>query len=142
VTAEIILIVDDNPANLRLTQILLENAGYQTQVAADASQALRGLKSDAPMPDLILMDIQLPGVDGLTLTRILKNNASTREITVVAITGYAMAGDEQRASAAGCDDFISKPISPRALLAIIAYHLARKREPLWIRPQQMTHAHL
>ena len=142
VTSEIILIVDDNPGNLSLTEKVLANAGYRTQVAADAEQALRKLRSDAPTPDLILMDIQLPGVDGLTLTRLLKNNLSTRDITVVAITGYAMAGDEQRASAAGCDDFISKPISPRALLAIISYHLARRRQPLWPRPQQMTSAQL
>lgn len=138
---EIILIVDDNPGNLRLTERVLATAGYQTQVAIDAEQALRGLRSEAPRPDLILMDIQLPGVDGLTLTRILKHNKSTQDITVVAITGYAMAGDEQRASLSGCDDFISKPISPRALLAIISYHLARRRQPLWTRPQPATSAH-
>jgi two-component system, cell cycle response regulator DivK len=142
VAAEIILIVDDNPGNLRLTEKVLATAGYQTQVACDAEQALRSLKSDAPRPDLILMDIQLPGVDGLTLTRLLKHNQSTSDITVVAITGYAMAGDEQRASASGCDDFISKPISARALLAIISYHLARRRQPLWARRQQLTPAHL
>lgn len=141
-SGETLLIVDDNPVNLKLLAMLLEDAGYQTQVAGDAESALRGIKSDAPRPDLILMDIQLPGVDGLTLTRILKNNLSTREITVVAITGYAMSGDEQRAIAAGCDDFISKPISARILLAIISYHLARRREPLSIHPWQMTAAHM
>jgi two-component system cell cycle response regulator DivK len=141
VAVETILIVDDNPRNLKLTKFLLDDAGYQTQVALDAEEALTGLMSGAPLPDLILMDIQLPGVDGLTLTRMVKNNASTRDIMVVAITGYAMNGDELRAIAAGCDDFISKPISARALLAIISYHLARKHEPIWAHPRQALAVH-
>ena len=123
---ETILVVDDNHANLSLTRVLLEKAGYRTGGARNADEAIKLLASEAAMPHLILMDIHLPGMDGLALTKALKSDPSTREITVVAITGYVMKGEETRARAAGCDDLIAKPVSSRTLLAIVAYHLARK----------------
>jgi two-component system, cell cycle response regulator DivK len=126
---ETILVVDDNCANLSLTRVLLDKAGYRTYGAHDAEVAIKLLASEAAMPHLILMDIHLPGMDGLALTKVLKTDPSTREITIVAITGYAMKGEEARARAAGCDDLIAKPVSSRTLLAIVAYHLA-KRSPL------------
>jgi two-component system cell cycle response regulator DivK len=124
--SETILVVDDNPANLSLTKALLEKAGYRTVCAGDAERAIKYLASDAPAPRLILMDIHLPGMDGLALTKALKSDPSTRAITVVAITGYAMKGEDERARAAGCDDLIARPVTARMLLAIVAYHLAKK----------------
>ncbi len=119
---EKILIVDDNPANLKLARVLLTIEGYEVQVANDAEQALKGLESWKPR--LILMDIQLPGMDGLTLTRHLKNNPETEDIVIVALTAYAMKGDEERAKAAGCDDYIAKPINTETLPRVLAGHLA------------------
>src|SRR4051812_27112368 len=96
--AESILIVDDNAANLRLVAFILQSRGYQIRTATDASEALAAL-ADEPAPDLILMDVQLPGMDGLTLTRRLKANPLTRDILVIAVTAYAMKGDEEKAEA-------------------------------------------
>jgi two-component system, cell cycle response regulator DivK len=127
---ETILVVDDNLANLSLTRVLLEKAGYRTEGACDAEEAIRYLSSDAAAPHLILMDIHLTGMDGLALTKALKSDPATRGITVVAITGYAMKGEDERARAAGCDDLIAKPVSARALLAIVSYHLAKRTEAI------------
>jgi two-component system, cell cycle response regulator DivK len=110
---EPILIVDDNPANLKLARVLLASEGYEARTAADAEQALKLLATFSPT--LILMDIQLPGMDGLALTRRLKSDPSTRHIVIVALTAYAMKGDEERARAAGCDDYIAKPIDVQGL---------------------------
>lgn len=118
---ETILIVDDNAANLKLARVLLTGEGYAVQTAIDAEQALETLKSFRPQ--LILMDIQLPGMDGLELTRRLKADPATRGITVVALTAYAMKGDEQKALAAGCSGYISKPIDTRRLGADVASYL-------------------
>jgi CheY-like chemotaxis protein len=79
-------------------------------------------------PDVILMDIQLPGIDGLELTRRLKADPATRDIVIIAVTAYAMKGDQAKAQAAGCDDYITKPIDTRALPETIARHLARREE--------------
>jgi CheY-like chemotaxis protein len=111
--SERILIVDDNPQNLKLIRVLLTGVGYEVATAVDAEDAQAQLVSF--MPRLILMDIQLPGMDGLTLTRRLKDDPATRDILVVALTAYAMKGDEERARAAGCDGYISKPIDTEAL---------------------------
>ncbi|HET6149425.1 MAG TPA: response regulator [Polyangia bacterium] len=118
-----ILIVDDNPQNLKLVRVLLSSEGYAVSTAGDAEQALTVLASF--MPRLILMDLQLPGMDGLELTRRLKADPLRREIVVVALTAYAMKGDEEKARAAGCDGYIAKPIDTDALPAIIARHLGR-----------------
>ncbi|HEV8595607.1 MAG TPA: response regulator [Thermoplasmata archaeon] len=106
-----ILVVDDNPTNLKLACILLRGAGYEVSAASDAEQALDVL--DVASPDLILMDIELPGMDGLTLTKKLKSAPQTRHIRIVAMTAFAMKGDDQKAIEAGCDGYITKPIDTR-----------------------------
>jgi two-component system cell cycle response regulator DivK len=123
---EPILIVDDTPVNLKLTRILLVNEGYKVMTAASAEEALDLLRSYHPQ--LILADIQLPGIDGLELTRRIKKNEETRDITVVALTAFAMKGDEQKAIEAGCDGYITKPIDTRSLGARIREHLNRRAE--------------
>jgi DNA-binding response OmpR family regulator len=123
---EPILIVDDTPVNLKLTRILLVNEGYKVMTAASAEEALELLRSYHPQ--LILADIQLPGIDGLELTRRIKKNDETRDITVVALTAFAMKGDEQKAVEAGCDGYITKPIDTRSLGARIREHLNRRAE--------------
>jgi len=118
-----ILVVDDNPTNLKLVSDLLEFEGHEILRAVDAEEAQDIL--GAILPDLILMDIALPGMDGLTLTRHLKADARTRHIRIVALTAFAMKGDDQKAFDAGCDDYITKPIDTRALPGLVAEALAR-----------------
>ena len=118
-----ILIVDDNPTNLKLVSEVLEFEGYDILKAVDAEEAQVVLA--ATLPDLILMDIALPGMDGLTLTRKLKAEERTRGIRIVALTAYAMKGDDQKAFDAGCDGYITKPIDTRNLPDLVAGFLAR-----------------
>jgi two-component system cell cycle response regulator DivK len=118
-----ILIVDDNPVNLKLAHLLLAGEGHLVRTAADAEEALEVLKVFRPR--LILMDIQLPGMDGLELTRRLKADPATRHITVLGLTAYAMKGDEEKILAAGCDGYIPKPIDTRTLPAVISHYLER-----------------
>jgi CheY-like chemotaxis protein len=120
---EPILVVDDNPQNLKLTRVILASEGYEVKTAVDAEDALRILESFAPR--LILMDIQLPGMDGLELTRRIKADPRRRDTIVIALTAYAMKGDDERAFAAGCDGYMSKPIDTDALARVVAEHLAR-----------------
>lgn len=120
---EPILIVDDNPTNLKLARLVLCDEGYDVRTANDAEEALRLLSSYKPR--LILMDIQLPGIDGLELTRRLKSDPAYGGIVIVALTAYAMKGDEEKARAAGCDGYITKPIDPEIFARLIAEHLAR-----------------
>jgi CheY-like chemotaxis protein len=117
-----ILIVDDNPSNIKLLSFLLQSKGYDVRTAANADEALSSIA--ARRPRLILMDIQLPGVDGLTLTRQLKSDPQTKDISIIAATAYAMKGDEERALAAGCDGYVTKPIDTRQLPVDIARFLA------------------
>jgi CheY-like chemotaxis protein len=117
-----ILIVDDNATNLKLARVILAREGYEIITAADAEEAIETLKGCAP--SLILMDIQLPGMDGLALTRRLKAAPSTRHIKIVALTAYAMKGDDVKAMEAGCDGYITKPIDLHTLPQLIAQHLA------------------
>lgn len=124
---EPILVVDDNPAQLKLLSAVLERAGYSVQVASDANDAIALLRT--VRPSLILMDIQLPGIDGLTLTRMLKSNPSLRDIIVVGVTAYGMAEDEDRVRNAGCDGYLSKPIDTRALPDIVASYLHPTVDP-------------
>ena len=119
---EPILVVDDNPTNLKLARVLLECEGYEVRVAADAEEAVRILETCHP--DIILMDVQLPGMDGLELTRRLKADPRTRDIHIIAVTSNAMRGDEARAMEAGCDGCVTKPIDTLALAQLLARTLA------------------
>jgi two-component system cell cycle response regulator DivK len=122
--ADRILIVDDNAQNLKLARVILVTAGYEVRTAVDAEEALDLLATFSPQ--LILMDLQLPGMDGLELTRRLKQDAVLRTIVVVALTAYAMKGDEEKARAAGCDGYITKPIDTDALPTLVANYLERQ----------------
>jgi two-component system, cell cycle response regulator DivK len=117
-----ILVVEDNPANMTLAVFLLQSAGHVVLTAIDAESGL-ALARDAH-PQLILMDIQLPGMDGLRAIGVLKTDEATRAIPVIALTALAMKGDEERIRAAGCDGYIAKPISYRPFLETIAAQLA------------------
>jgi len=113
-----ILIVEDNPMNMELARDVLESKGYRVRGATSAGEALQALQES--LPDLILMDIQLPGLDGLELTRTLKQDPRTKEIIVVAMTAHAMKGDRERCVTGGMDDYVSKPIRIAELLEKIA----------------------
>ena len=121
---ERILVVDDNDMNLKLISAVLDLAGYDVVTADDAGAAFAAIRR-AP-PDLVLMDIQLPDLDGLEVTRRLKADPATADIPVIALTAYAMAGDEDKARAAGCDGYITKPIETRELSRVIEEYLARR----------------
>ncbi|MEJ7730088.1 MAG: response regulator [Polyangiaceae bacterium] len=118
-----ILIVEDNPANMTLAVFILESAGHTVLTARDAEAGLTLAR--AQRPDLILMDIQLPGMDGLAATGLLKADDATRKIPVIALTALAMKGDEERTRAAGCDGYIAKPMRYQELLTAVAGQLAR-----------------
>jgi len=122
---ERILIVDDNSVNLKLASDVLETEGYAIVTAVDAELAQEILKRT--VPDLILMDIALPGMDGLTLTRKLKDDKRLKHIPVIALTAFAMKGDEQKASEAGCDGYITKPIDTRKLPQLVAELLRKSK---------------
>ncbi len=119
-----ILIIDDNPTNLKLVAYLVRSKGHEVDTALDADAAMAAIAGSRP--DLILMDLQLPGVDGLELTRRLKSDAATQDIVIIAVTAYAMKGDQDKAVAAGCDDYVTKPIDTRILPETIAKHLAAR----------------
>ena len=123
-----ILVIEDNPDNMVLTVMLLESVGHTVLPAVDAEAGLTIARTERP--DLILMDIQLPGMDGLQATALLKQDPVTRVIPVVALTALAMKGDEERIRAAGCDGYIAKPISIQEFLATIAAQLAEPPVPL------------
>ena len=118
-----ILVVDDNAANVRLVSFLLRARGYDVRAASDAHEARAAI--DEQVPNLVLMDIQLPEIDGLALTRELRADPRTRDVCIVAVTAYAMRGDEEKAIAAGCDGYITKPIDTRSLPSTLERYLAR-----------------
>jgi two-component system, cell cycle response regulator DivK len=118
-----VLIVDDNPTNLKLVRVLLAGEGYDVRTAEDAEDAIEVLERFSPT--VVLMDLQLPGITGLELTARLKADPSRRHMAVVALTAYAMKGDEEKARAAGCDGYITKPVDLDALLKTVAWHVAR-----------------
>lgn len=122
---EPILIVDDNATNLKLARVLLAGEGYEVRAASDAAEAFTMLESFRPR--MILMDLQMPGMDGFELTRRLKADPAMKGIVILALTAYAMKGDEEKARAAGCDGYVSKPIDTRALPALIAKILGNAR---------------
>jgi two-component system cell cycle response regulator DivK len=118
-----VLIVEDNPANLSLATFLLKSAGHTVLCATDAEAGLTLARAERP--DLILMDIQLPGMDGLEATAQLKRDSATRAIPVIALTALAMKGDEERIRAAGCDGYIAKPMAYQEFLATVAAQMVR-----------------
>jgi two-component system cell cycle response regulator DivK len=113
-----VLVVEDNPVNMRLVRLLLRTHGYAVQEAAAGQEALALLR--VHRPDAILLDMQLPGMDGFTLAAMLKSDAQTRAIPLIAVTAFAMKGDAERIMAAGCDAYLSKPIDDAELLEVIA----------------------
>jgi two-component system cell cycle response regulator DivK len=118
-----VLIVEDNPTNMTLAVFLLQSAGHTVLSATDAEAGLTLARDE--QPNLILMDIQLPGMDGLEATVLLKRDDATRAIPVIALTALAMKGDEERIRAAGCDGYIAKPMRYRDFLAAIEAQLVR-----------------
>jgi CheY-like chemotaxis protein len=122
VAGEPILIVDDHPVNLKLARLVLATEGYDVRTAVDADTTLAALATFRPR--LILMDLQLPGVDGFDLTRRIKADPVLGSIRIVALTAYAMKGDEERARAAGCDGYITKPVDVDRLRTLVADHIA------------------
>jgi len=119
----LILVVEDNPANQLLTTSVLNRDGFTTEVADCAEDALVFIK--ARRPDLILMDVQLPGMDGLTFASSLRSVPEAAGVPVVALTSHAMRGDRERAIAAGCVGYLSKPIDTRTLSDELRSHLQR-----------------
>ena len=118
---EAILIIEDNPTNLKLSKLLLNIEKYEVRTATDAKEALNILADFHPK--LILMDLQLPGKNGLDLTRELKSNPNFKDIIIIALTAYAMKGDEEKAKLAGCDGYMTKPISVATFPLEIANYL-------------------
>ena len=118
-----ILIVDDNALNLELLTFILTASGYGVRSAANADEAIAAIERSPPR--LVLMDLQMPGMSGLELTRRLKAAPATRAIPIIAVTAYAMQGDEAKARAAGCDDYVTKPIDRVLLRQLVARHLGR-----------------
>ena len=113
-----VLVIEDNEMNMKLVRTLLAIGKYRVLEAIDAEAGI--LLAREHRPDLILMDIQLPGIDGLSATRIIKNGAALKDIPIVALTSYAMEGDEEKAAEAGCVGYIPKPIDTRDFLGTIS----------------------
>jgi len=123
-----IFAVDDNPVNLALLSAIFRAHGYRFGSAKDAASALAALPDFHA--DVILMDLQLPAVDGLTLTRQLRQDPAYAGMIIIAVTSYAMKGDRERALAAGCDDYVTKPIDTRGLPATVERHLAARSDKI------------
>ncbi len=123
---ESILIVDDNLVNLKLARVLLSSHGYEVHTATNAEDTLALLR--ASRPKMIVMDVQLPGMDGLELTRRLKADPSLKSVIILAVTAYAMKGDEEKARAAGCDGYVSKPLDTRRFPVEVARLLGTTAE--------------
>jgi two-component system, cell cycle response regulator DivK len=119
-----ILVIEDTDDNRRILRDLLSNAGFELIEATDGEQGVAA--AAAQRPDLILMDIQLPVIDGYEASRRIKANPELRHIPIIAITSYALAGDEQKTAAAGCEGYVAKPFSPRQVLALVRQFLRDK----------------
>ncbi len=120
--SQTILVIEDQEDNRRILRDLLTSAGFEIVEAVDGERGVAA--AAAHVPDLILMDIQLPVIDGLEATRRIKAQAALRHIPIIAVTSYALSGDEAKAREAGCDGYVTKPFSPRQLLAKVKGHLA------------------
>lgn len=116
-----ILLVEDHEDNRRIVRDLLTNAGYELIEAVTGEEGIRLAETQGP--DLVLMDIQLPGIDGYEVTRRLRQNPALARTPIIAVTSYALSGDDAKALAAGCDAYVAKPFSPRALLAKVQEYL-------------------
>tara|TARA_Y100000588_G_scaffold234710_1_gene248322 strand:+ start:5583 stop:6134 length:552 start_codon:yes stop_codon:yes gene_type:complete len=144
VAGETILIVEDNPLNLELISDILEAHDYQVKAATTGSEALKMVEESRP--DLILMDIQLPGLDGLAITGIIKEKPENSDLPIIALTAHAMRGDEEKAREAGCDGYISKPIDTRAVPNTVRKYLDARNNPtdsttgtdLWNQPRSSS----
>ena len=121
---EPILVVDDNPLNLKLARLLLSTERYEVRTAEHATAAMAVLETFHPR--LILMDIQLPGMDGLELTRRLRADPSLNDVVILAVTAYALEADEQKALDAGCDGYVAKPMDTRSLPNVVRAYLDRE----------------
>lgn len=122
-TSRKILVVEDNDMNMQLVEFLLEEGGYEIVKATSGEEAL-AITRDGAAPDLILMDIHLPGMDGLSVVRAMKAEARTSTIPILALTAHAMRGDKDRFLEAGCDGYISKPIDVKTFIASIQRYLS------------------
>ena len=120
-----VLVIEDNPLNLELVRDILTNAGYDVLEAVDGVAGVEIALVEKP--DLVLMDLQLPGMDGLEATRRLRSDPTLRKTAIVALTAHAMRGEEERAIAAGCDGFITKPIRVREFAGLVATYLRQER---------------
>jgi len=116
-----ILVIEDNELNMKLVRGLLNISGYSILEATDAESGLQLIREQRP--DLVLMDIQLPGMDGLSAAKILKEDPIFKNVPIVALTSYAMQGDEEKALAAGCTGYIAKPIDTRKFLKTVSQYL-------------------
>ena len=116
-----ILVIEDNPTNMKLMRFLLEQAGHEVIACSTAREGLAFLEGNRP--DMVLMDIQLPDIDGLTATRRIRENPALEGLPVIAVTAFAMKGDEARARDAGCDAYVTKPIRYQQLLDTVKAHL-------------------
>lgn len=122
-----ILVVEDNPVSMELMVELLSPRGFEVHACSDGGEVMRRAK--AHRPDLILLDINLPNIDGLAVARMLREDPETRATTILAVSAYTMAGDEERVLKAGCDGFIAKPIDTKTLLSTVSTFLQRRRSP-------------
>jgi len=122
-SARKILVVEDNDMNMQLVEFLLEEGGYDIVKAASGEEALELTRAASGAPDLILMDIHLPGMDGLSVVREMKTDDRTRRIPILALTAHAMRGDKDRFLEAGCDGYISKPIDVKTFISSIEQYL-------------------
>ena len=119
-----VLVVEDNDMNMQLVEYLLEEGGYDIVKATSGEEALAITRNEAaPAPDLILMDIHLPGMDGLSVVRQMKTDSRTQRIPILALTAHAMRGDKDRFLDAGCDGYISKPIDVKTFLSSIEQYI-------------------
>jgi CheY-like chemotaxis protein len=125
--AKTVLIFEDEPKNLKLLRDLLQRFGYATIEATDGEQGISLAR--AKRPDLILMDVMMPKMDGLEATRILKADAITKDIPIIALTSFAMKGDKEKALEAGCNGYIAKPFDVKELLTIIGQFCPNKEHP-------------
>ena len=125
--AKTILIVEDEPRNLKLLRDLLQRFGYETLEATDGEQGVE--LASARIPNLILMDIMMPKMDGLEATRIIKTNPKTQHIPIIALTSFAMKGDRERTLEAGCDRYIAKPIDIQEVIEAVEHFLSGKGIP-------------